>query len=81
MKYEFKVAWCPFCDQGWVEIVKNTLNGELILMCAECYTIWKNPEDIPLNKPAIGQEIGRVEVPTMEGIRAAGWDKSIIKEW
>jgi hypothetical protein len=80
MNYEFKVAWCPYCDQGWVEIVKNTLSGDLLILCAECDTIWRNPEDIPLDKPAIDYLVGRVEAPSFEAIKAIGWDKNIIKD-
>ncbi|WDU78851.1 hypothetical protein [Lysinibacillus sp. G01H] len=52
MMYEFKVGWCPFCDQGWVEIVKNQMTEELLLCCNECDTNWNNydefkKDDIP----------------------------------
>jgi len=80
MKYEFKVAWCPYCDQGWVEIVKSVISGKLCLVCSECDTVWSKPEDVRLDHPAIDQEIGRVEVPTLEVIQAAGWDKNIMKD-
>jgi len=30
-KYEFKVAWCGLCEQGWIEIVKSKENNHLYL--------------------------------------------------
>lgn len=34
--YKNKVAWCPICDQGWVEIYKdkNTKNLFVVVMSA-----------------------------------------------
>ena len=42
----YRVAWCPICNQGWVEIVKNRKSGLLYLCCDECKAEWTNPEEI-----------------------------------
>jgi hypothetical protein len=39
MQYDFKIGWCPFCNQGWAEIVENTESKKLLVQCSECETI------------------------------------------
>ena len=80
MEYEYKVAWCPFCEQGWVEIVKNTADEHLWLCCAECFTFWEKPEDIAAEKPALNISLELVVPPTRQEVEHAGWDGHIIKD-
>jgi len=40
--YQFKVGWCPLCNQGWGEIIKNQMTEQLLLYCNECDTHWKD---------------------------------------
>jgi len=44
-KYEFKVAWCGLCEQGWIEIVKSKENNHLYLQCSECCNEFKDLYD------------------------------------
>lgn len=39
----YKIAWCPICDQGWVEIVKDSKTSQLYAYCTECETEWNDP--------------------------------------
>jgi hypothetical protein len=39
MEDDFHVGLCPFCDQGWVDIVKDSGNNKFVLWCGECDTI------------------------------------------
>lgn len=41
--YKNKVKWCVFCDQGWVEILKEAKSNKLILCCSECESTWEHP--------------------------------------
>jgi len=40
---------CPVCEQGrlFVTIIRDT--KELFLLCEECESAWKTPEDIDVN--------------------------------
>ncbi|WP_409368471.1 hypothetical protein [Lysinibacillus sp. 38-6] len=95
MMYEFKVGWCPFCDQGWVEIVKNQMTEELLLYCNECNTNWKTYDDFKKDDiPAYFRQYEEVEFevdceaefsfniikPTYQEIINIGWDKYIFKD-
>lgn len=81
MNYEYKVAWCPYCDQGWVEIVQDSITEKLLLLCSECDTVWEKPEDIALDKPSTGHlVINLVKKPVLADIQAIGWDQNIIRD-
>ena len=44
--YENKVKWCPICNRGWVEIVKDISTSTLFCCCTECESEWSTPFDI-----------------------------------
>ena len=75
----FNIAWCPFCDQGWVKIVKDPSNDKLMLLCQECETTWEKPEDIYFGNP-IRYEFGAyVVTPSIAEIQIKGWDNDLIE--
>lgn len=67
------VAWCPFCNQGFIEIVKDSANGKLLLLCAECDTTWDKPSDIKLDNPTNYKFTGKLEIPSMREVQEIGW--------
>jgi len=78
--YKYKVKFCPVCNQGWVEIVKDYSTGEPLLYCDECYAVWNNPEQIEYNN-CIGNAIEILTVEPREiDIKRWGWEKYISKE-
>lgn len=81
MKYEFSIGGCCFCNQGVAEIVKDVTNNELLIMCSECDTIWNSPQDFNSNNPNINKmkTVKKVTDPTLEEIKAKGWEKFIDK--
>jgi hypothetical protein len=80
MNNDFNVAWCPFCNQGWVQIVKDSSNGKLALLCQECDTVWANPEDLQLNEPFRYLFQGMAIKPSFDEILNVEWDRYIINE-
>ena len=44
-----KVKWCPICNQGWVEIVKEIETNKLFCYCWECESEWDDPARIEKN--------------------------------
>ncbi len=73
-----KIGWCPICNQGWIEIVKEKKTGALFLCCDECGGEWANPDDI--GNRGTRDKFGQVTEPTISEIRAKGWEKYIIEE-
>lgn len=71
--YDFKVKWCPICNQGWVQIVKEKETGNLFLCCEECESEWNNPEQI-LGEKATRDVYGYIEDPTMDEVKEKKWD-------
>jgi len=81
MSYEFKVGWCPFCNQGWAEIEKDIRHDELIIVCSECDTVWKSPQDFKNNEPLRGYQHDdsfRTSKPTENEIQQKGWEPYIL---
>ena len=77
--YENKVKWCPICNQGWVEIVKDIESEKLFCCCTECETEWKTPYNIDKKTCNSKNEFGLIEDPDFEEIEAIGWDKYILR--
>ena len=77
----YVVAWCPFCDQGWVVIAKDKNTKELFLFCIECELEWDNPEDIKREDCGTSDKYGQVEYPTFEEIFSKSWDKFILEDY
>ena len=77
---DFNIAWCPFCNQGWVQIVKDSSNGHLALLCQECDTVWANPQDLQLNEPFRYLFQGMAIKPSLDEIHKVEWDRYIISE-
>jgi uncharacterized Zn ribbon protein len=75
-----KVAWCPICSQGWVEIVKDVGTDDLYVLCDECLNEWNHPENIEVSTARTEINDNRVNTPTDEEIRSANWEKYIINE-
>ena len=78
MENNFHIAWCPFCNQGWVDIVKDPPNDELFLLCNECDTIWDKPIDIKLCNPNLDKSVNKAETPSTTEVKEVGWDKWLI---
>lgn len=78
MKYKYKVKWCPVCEQGWIEIVKDKITGKLFLCCSDCETEWRDPLEIKKDNGTWGS-FGMIEEPSDEEILKEGWQKYIIE--
>lgn len=76
-QYQNKVKWCPICDQGWVEIMKDIDNNKLFLICSECESEWGNPEAIFVSNEK-EQLCENISAPTDEEIKKMGWEKYTI---
>jgi formate dehydrogenase maturation protein FdhE len=76
--YKYKVAWCPICSQGWVQIVKDVVTKELFVMCDECETEWNHPENVQQSKAKTDTNDNLATTPTDDEIRSANWEKYIV---
>lgn len=77
--YKFKVGWCPVCNQGWIQIVKDVKTHKLFLLCSECESVWHDPKDIKSAKKAKRINELNITKPTIKEIKEIGWDKYLIK--
>ncbi|PSL41617.1 hypothetical protein B0H99_102301 [Planomicrobium soli] len=77
--YEFKVAWCKICDQGWLTIVKNTVTAKYWVMCEECESEWSHPLHAQLNINVKEHNEHSVRTPTKEEILESGWADYNVK--
>lgn len=76
--YDFKVAWCKICDQGWVTIVKDIVTNQYSVMCEECETEWDHPLHAQLEINSKASE-HQVMTPSAEEIQQIEWAEYIIK--
>ena len=74
MMDSYYVAECPLCGQGLLIVVKNPETGQLLLICDDCESQWRSPEEALSYKNALPRdEVRRVEAATFEEITRAGW--------
>jgi hypothetical protein len=78
MNNNFHIGWCPFCNQGWVDVVKDPLHNRLFLFCNECETTWDNPVDFKLDKPINIEHLTKIIDPSFSEVQQLGWDKWLI---
>jgi hypothetical protein len=73
MKMEYpKFGECPICRQGQLNAMKNIEDGTLILMCDDCESQWRSPEEAKSYENALKQELRVVQASPSE-IDASGW--------
>ncbi len=46
MENIYKIKPCPKCQQGWLEIGKDTITNRLVFTCSECSTEYLTIEDM-----------------------------------
>ncbi|HZX58170.1 MAG TPA: hypothetical protein VFE54_05575 [Mucilaginibacter sp.] len=78
MNNNFHIGWCPFCNQGWIDIEKDTLDGKFFLLCQECDTTWDSPIDFKQGKLTNIKPLGKLEIPLLSEIQQLGWDKWLV---
>ena len=74
-EHQFKVGWCPICNQDWQVILKDR-DGTLMIGCTECLSKWMHPGDAK----ATFDEFGLEGMPTHQEILEQGWDKFLTTE-
>lgn len=70
------VGNCPICcGYGRLEMDKDIINDEYIVIYEECYAEWKTPQDAFNNvngRRCFGNE--ELRAATLDEIKALGWD-------
>lgn len=78
---EFKVGWCPICNQGWQVIIVDIVTGKLFVQCEECLSLWDNPGDVKIPQKALSNSNDLIEdIPLYEEIVREGWEEYFITE-
>ena len=74
---EYKVDWCPLCDQGWVIIVKDIQTSNLYVCCKECESEWKSPHEITQEQCLPFNTYAKYDFPTEDEVISYGWAEFI----
>ncbi len=77
--YDFKVKWCPICDQGWIAILKEIPTGKLVCGCDECESGWDTPDNINRSNSTWCVYNKECCEPSVEEIENNGWSKYVLK--
>lgn len=67
---------CPICRQGLLVAMKSVGTGRLLLMCDDCESQWRSPQEAESYENALKSE-ERVAPASDEEVSAAGWDESV----
>ena len=78
MENNFHVGWCPFCNQGWINIYKDSGNDKFLLLCDECDTIWDDPK-FGTNNSIKYNLVETLKIPSMKELQEIEWDKFLIQ--
>lgn len=78
--FDFKVAWCMICNQGWVTIVKDTVTDQYCVMCSECESEWDHPLHAQFNINIKDHNEHLVMTPSLEEIQKLKWSEYIITD-
>ncbi len=74
------VAWCPICDQGWVEILKDTNTSSLLVVCHECESEWISPDKIQVETVLpYSTRTGPLTQANDNELEEKGWEKFVLK--
>jgi len=66
---------CGICGQGALLPVRDVASGKLLVMCDDCESQWRTPEEAQSYEKVLKNEVKRVVDASPEEVRAAGWDK------
>jgi hypothetical protein len=69
---------CQICGQGLLIAVKNPVTLQLFIMCDDCESQWRSPDEAQSFKNAFSDEVRGVMAVTFEEVKAAGWDSFIV---
>lgn len=64
---------CPICGQGQLLAMKSASTGQLLVMCDDCESQWRSPDDAQSFENALSNEIHDVQKASFEEIKAVGW--------
>ena len=70
---EYSFGECPICRQGRLVGVKNLATGQVLIMCDDCESQWRSPNDAQSFKHALSDEVHCVGRATLDEIEAKGW--------
>jgi hypothetical protein len=70
---DYSFGECPICRQGQLIAVKNPVTLQLLVMCDDCESQWRTPNEAKSFENALSDEVRGVEMATFEEIEAAGW--------
>jgi hypothetical protein len=65
---------CQICGQGQLFAVKDAIGGRLLVMCDDCESQWRSPDEARSYEHAMKEEV-RVVLASIEEVKAAGWGK------
>jgi hypothetical protein len=70
---EYSFGTCQICGQGQLIAVKNPVTQILLVMCDDCESQWRSPDEAQSFENALSDEASGVEMATFEEIKAVGW--------
>ncbi|MDR9838480.1 hypothetical protein [Herbaspirillum huttiense] len=76
---EYWHGTCPICDQGRLFITLNDDAGELFLLCEECESAWRTPEEIDVRSHH-GFEGAKIRRANSAEIESFGWSRYTLNQ-
>ena len=63
---------CPVCEAGRLFVRKRVDNGELCVLCEECFSLFPKPDDVA--DSALDEDAIETTWASDADLKAAGWD-------
>lgn len=70
---DYSFGECPVCRQGMLIAVKNSATGQLLIMCDDCESQWRSPDEAQSFENVLTEEVHGVEKATFEEVKSNGW--------
>ena len=64
---------CPVCRQGQLFAAKSNATDALLIVCDDCASQWRTPEQAQSYEHVLKEEILDIRPATLSEIEAAGW--------
>ncbi len=74
-----RVKWCPVCNQGWVQFVRDRSKQQIYLCCDECESEWVDPGEIRRDNGTQGLFEGSEDVD-IEDLEQVGWHAYLLSD-
>ena len=77
----YNIGMCKVCNQGLLEVVKDSVTGKIYICCDECEAEWGTPIEALVNQGGSRGKYGKIIYPCIDEIREQQWETDIFEHY